>query len=267
MITMATTADRQVDAVSMALVRSAEKLASVLRRISDPTPKAIGTWSIGETANHVAGSHEYFLAAARGVATLESLDEVEAGNARSLAEDPERNPSVLADRLETGVRELVSYARTVDDNPAVAPFIGVEVPLSTLLAIELGEVLVHGYDIARAAGLPWTIEPSDALVAHREFLALLPYLLDKNRSAGARVNAELRIRGMEPVLVSVHDGTLELEKETSQRVDFTMSVEPSVYLLMYFNRVDPLSQVLRGKLLVWGRRPWKIRTFQSIFIT
>lgn len=263
---MTRTTDRHVDAVNTALVRDAEKLASVLRRIGDPTPKAIGTWSIGETANHVASSPEYFLAAARGEATLESLDEVDAGNARSLAQDPERDPSVLADRLETGVKELVSYAATVDGNPTVAAFVGVEVPLSTLLAIELGEVLVHGYDIARAAALPWTIEPSDALVAHREFLALLPYLLDKKRSSGARVDAGLRIRGMEPVRVSVHDGTLELEKATGQRVDFTMSVEPSVYLLMYFNRVHPVSQMLRGRLLVWGRRPWKIRTFQSVFI-
>lgn len=267
MTTMATPTDRPVDAVCAALVRNAEQLASVLRQTSDPSPKAIGIWSIGETANHVAGSHEYFLAAARGEATLERLDEVDAGNERSLAEAPERNPSVLADRLVSGVKELVSYAGSVKGNPTVEPFVGVEVALSTVLAIELGEVLVHGYDIARAAGLPWTIEPSDALVAHRELLALLPYLLDEKRSAAARVRADLRIRGMEPVLVSVHDGTLDLERRTGQKVDFTMSVDPTAYLLMYFNRVDPLSQMLRGKLLVWGRRPWKIRTFQSVFIT
>jgi uncharacterized protein (TIGR03083 family) len=267
MTTMATTTDGHVDAVCTALVRNAEQLAAVLRQISDPTRKAIGIWSIGETANHVAGSHEYFLSAARGEATLESLDEVDAGNARSLAEDPERDPSVLADRLEAGVKELVRYAGTVEGDPVVKPFIGVEVPLSTLLAIELGEVVVHGYDIARAAGLPWRIEPSDALVAHREFLALLPYLLDKKRSAGARVNAEIRIRGMDPFVVSVHDGILGLEQATGQKVDFTMSVDPAVYLLMYFNRVNPLSQMLRGKLLLWGRRPWKIQTFQSVFVT
>lgn len=264
---MAPSTDRHVDAVCTALVRNAEQLAAVLRQIRDPAPKAIGIWSIGETANHVAGSHEYFLAAARGEAALEGLDEVDAGNAQSLAEDPERDPSVLADRLEGGVKELVRYAGTVEGNPAVTPFIGVEVPLSTLLAVELGEVLVHGYDIAHAAGLPWRIEASDALVAHREFLPLFPYLLDEKRSAGARVNAEMRIRGMDPFVVSVHDGILELEEATGQKVDFTMSVDPAVYLLMYFNRVNPLSQMLRGKLLLWGRRPWKIGTFQSVFIT
>jgi uncharacterized protein (TIGR03083 family) len=263
---MTTNTDQHVDSVSAALVRSAEELASLLRQIDDPSPKAVGVWSIGETANHVAGSHEYFLTAARG-APLESLDEVDAGNARSLAADPERDPSVLADRLEAGAKELVRYARTVDGNPTVEPFIGVHVPLSTLLAIELAELLVHGYDIARATGLPWRIMPSDAVAAQREFVALLPYLLDKKRSAGVRVSAELRIRGMEPLWVGVRDGVVELESPAGQKVDFTLSADPATYLLMSFNRVGPLRQLLRGRLLVWGRRPWKIRTFQSIFTT
>lgn len=171
---------------------------------------------------------------------------------------------MLADRLEAGAKELVRYARTVEGNPIVEPFIGVQVPLSTLLAIELAEVLVHGYDIAQAAGLPWRITGSDALAAYRELVALLPYLVEKKRSAGVRVSAELRTRGMEPVWVHVHDGALELGSLAGQMVDFTMSVDPAVYLLMSFNRVAPLRQLLRGRLLVWGRRPWKILTFQSI---
>lgn len=267
MTAMATTTDTRVDVISTALVRNAESLASLLRQVPDATPRAIGVWSIGETANHVAGSHVYFLAAARGEATLESLDEVDASNARSLAEDPERDLSVLADRLEAGAKELTGYAGTLAGNPVVEPFTGVHVPLSTLLAIELGEVLVHGYDIARAARLSWRIEPSDALAAQREFVALLPYLVDEKRSVGVRLTAELRIRGMPPIRVSVHDGVLEMGSRAGQKVDFTLSVDPAAYLLMSFNRVNPLGQLLRGKLLVWGRRPWKVATFQSVLNT
>lgn len=101
------------------------------------------------------------------------------------------------------------------------PFTGVQVRLSTLLAIELGEVLVHGYDIARAARLPWWIERSGTLAAYREFVALLPYLLDQKRSAGVRLTADLRIRGMEPIRINVHDGVLELGRQTGQKVDFS----------------------------------------------
>ena len=45
------------------LVRS---LAAVMRQVRDPAVRAVGVWSIGETAAHVSGSSGYFLAAARG---------------------------------------------------------------------------------------------------------------------------------------------------------------------------------------------------------
>lgn len=149
-----------------------------------------------------------------------ALDEVDASNARRLADDPERDLSALADRLQTG-GELAGYASTLAGNPIVEPFTGVQVRLSTLLAIELGEVLVHGYDIARAARLPWRIERSGALAAYREFVGAPSILLDQKRSAGVRLTADLRIRGMEPIRINVHDGVLELGRQTGQKVDFS----------------------------------------------
>jgi hypothetical protein len=58
-------------------------------------------------------------------------------------------------------------------------------PLSTLLAVELGEVLVHGHDIARASGLPWSIDRAQA--AAGGMLPLLPHLVDRERAALRRV--------------------------------------------------------------------------------
>lgn len=264
---MAATTQALVVAVCTALQRNADNLAAVLRRISDPTPRAIGSWSIGETANHVANSHRYFMSALRGETTLEAVDEIDVENARRLAEDPERDPSVLADRLETGARELVDFALAMEDDPLAEPFVGVAVPLSTVLAIELGEVMVHGHDIAKAAGQRWSVDASDARTALRALLPLLPFLLRRKRAADARVDAEIRVRGLDPYVVLVHDGTVDVEDAAGQHVDFTMSVEPEAYLLTFFNRVNPWTQVLRGRLLVWGRRPWKIQTFRTAFVT
>jgi hypothetical protein len=59
------------DAICDALVASRAKLPAVMRQITDPSPHAAGTWTIGETAQHVSGSAKYFLAAAHGEADLE----------------------------------------------------------------------------------------------------------------------------------------------------------------------------------------------------
>lgn len=256
-----------VTAVCDALVDSRGKLSATMRQITDPSPRAVGTWTIGETAQHVSGSAEYFLAAARGGADLERLDEVDANNARALAEDAERNPRILADRFDRGGEALVAHARTVRGDPAVTPFEGVEVPLSTLLGIELGEVLVHGFDIARAAGLPWQIDRAHAVLTQEAFIPLLPYLLDQERANGVRLAIDLRVRGMRPVVARIKDRTLVVEGSRGQRVDCHISVDPVVYLLLAFNRITPWKPMVRGQLVAWGRRPWRANELGSLLRT
>lgn len=64
-----------------------------------------------ETEQHVSGSAEYFPAAARGEADLERLDEVDADNARPLADNPEPNPRALAGRFDRGGEALAALSR------------------------------------------------------------------------------------------------------------------------------------------------------------
>jgi hypothetical protein len=235
-----------------------------MRQISDPSRHAVGTWSIGETAAHVSGSGAYFLASLRGEVELERLDEVDTGNALALTQFPERDTRVLADRLVKGGEALVAYARKVHGDPPATPFAGVEVPLSTVLGIELGELLVHGHDIARAAGLPWEIDKADAIATLQASLPMLPFLLDTERAAGVRLAVDLRVRGMRPVLVRVEDGSLSVEDPDGQYVDLHIAVDPAAYLLLTWNRIPPWQPILRGQLLVWGRRPWRVNELAAL---
>jgi uncharacterized protein (TIGR03083 family) len=253
-----------VDAMCGALADSGARLSAIMRQVKDPGPRAIGTWSIGETAHHVAEGPSYFLAAVREEAEPVEHDDVDAYNAQRLAEDPERDTRVLADRFDDGVRALISCARAVHGDPLVQPFTDVKVPLSCPLAIELGEVLVHGFDIARAAGLAWRIEPAHALLTLEGSSPVVPFLLDKERAAGVRMRLELRIRGMARQVLTISDGALRVQASSGQPVDCRMSVDPVVYLLLTWNRISPWRPVLRGQLAVWGRRPWLVNTFQSL---
>ena len=47
-----------VKALCDALVVSREKLSATMRQVTDPSPRAVGTWTIGETAQHVSSSAE-----------------------------------------------------------------------------------------------------------------------------------------------------------------------------------------------------------------
>jgi SCP-2 sterol transfer family len=256
-----------VAALCDALTAAADRLSAIMRQVTDPSLRAVGTWTIGETAQHVSGAPGYFLAAARGQAELRRLDAADAGNAHDLAVNPERNPQILADRLGAGEQALAAYARQADGDPLVCPYAGVEVPLSTLLGVVLGELLVHGFDIARAAGLPWHIERAHAVLVVQAGLPLLPYTLDKDRAAGVRLAIDLRLRAVAPFIVRVHHGALTVEPHHGQRVDCHISADPAVYLLLAFNRIGSVKPMLRGQLVTWGPRPWRVNDLQALLKT
>jgi hypothetical protein len=46
-----------------------------------------------------------------------------------------------------------------------------------------------------------------------------------------------------------------------------ISVDPVVYLLLVFNRIKPWKPMLRGQLVPWGRRPWRVNEFGSLLQT
>lgn len=256
-----------VDALCDALEKNGRRLSLLLRHVPDPRPIAVGTWTIGETANHVAGSGHYFLAVGRGEVEPESLKDVDAANARDLAADPERDLHVLAQRAVDGDNALVAHARQIVGDPPVTLFAGATVPFSTLLGVELGEVLVHGWDIARAARLPWPIAPEHAALALQAYLPLLPHMLDCERAEGVRLTIELRVRGTAAVVARISDSTLQVEEPTGQRVDCRLTVDPVAYLLLTWNRISPLGAIARGQLIPWGRKPWRVTQFGTLLAT
>jgi uncharacterized protein (TIGR03083 family) len=248
-----------------ALASAGAQFTQMLRRVTDPSRPAIGNWNIGETAAHAASSPPFFLAVARGATEPGALAEVAVNNATFLAADHERNPAVLAERYSAGERALLAHVDGVGGDSVVEAFRGVEVPLSTLLAVELGEVLVHGYDIARAAGLRWPMGRAQAALAAGGMLPLLPHLVDREAAAGRRISYELRIRGGVRAVLAFEAGVLHLSSPGRRPVDCLLSVDPVVYLLLSFARMGPLRPMLQGKLWAWGRRPWLAASFTGLF--
>ena len=253
-----------VDALGEALANCSTQLAHMMRRVEDVSPRAVGVWSVGETIAHVAAGPAHALAVIRGEIAPVPMDDVAAHNAAQLAGDPQRDPQVLAARLEAGTRELVAYARNIDGDPLVTPFTDVEVPLSAVQGLILGEVLVHGFDITRATGQPWTVDPDAAALAVTTQRAFMPFSL-RPEASDLVLAVDLRIRRTNPVTVAIGEGTVRLEPPNTQTVDFHYSADPWAQLLIGFDRVPVWQPFLRGQLAIWGRRIWRVNDFAAAF--
>ncbi|MGH2735734.1 MAG: maleylpyruvate isomerase N-terminal domain-containing protein, partial [Actinomycetota bacterium] len=184
-----------------ALDGAARRFILMLRSIEDRSPVAVGHWTIGDVGAHVAWmSEEVYpgVVAGRGTSVTEArgLDGIEEESGRYLRDNPERRPPPLAAQIERGIQEVVEGLDSLDGDPELTWHAGLRLPTTSIAAILLGELLVHGWDIERAAGRTWSIERGDALLVSAGHLPLLPHYVDPESSAEVRLAYEDNLRGL-----------------------------------------------------------------------
>jgi hypothetical protein len=189
--------------------------------------------------------------------------------------DPERNPSVLADRIEARAQEY--FRECVGADPtAPRPWLvqGITVAQATLTYHLLNETIMHGGDIAHAAGRPWRIEPAQAAMVLGRFIMPVVQALDPRtmvnaaQVAGLRATYDLRIRGGDRFHFVFNDGVLHVEDPSLcpslGPADCHLSADPVAWLRVIWNRQSQWSAIAQGKLLAWGRKPWLGPRFRAL---
>jgi uncharacterized protein (TIGR03086 family) len=126
--------------------------------LARPTP--CPQWDVGRLRDHVLGWVQFFAAALQDPErSAPRLDP----DAYRTAEDGRSPGEVVRDAagsIERAVRAGVAHQRVVVSQSVMDG--------SAVLALMLGEYLVHGWDLAHALGLPWT-PPDDACEAALAF--------------------------------------------------------------------------------------------------
>ena len=253
--------------VGAALRNAAARTAKLLRSVPDGGAAVPGLdWTVAQTAAHLAGELGYYTRVVTGEPDV--LDELgpaaegqtpgqrsAAANARQLQELTERDPSRLADMLVPAGDDFIAAAgaRPEDESFLVSNGLSMTVPM--MLAALLGEQLIHGFDIARAAGASWTIPREDAHLVIAGIMAMVPDYVDREAAAGRHMSYELRFRGGPGYRLSVDDGTAEVT-EPGQQADCRISADPVAFLLVGYGRTGQWGQILRGKIMAGGRKPW-----------
>lgn len=130
----------------------------------------------------------------------------------------------------------------------------------------LFELVLHGEDIARAAGLPCEISERDMLLLLREGVELLPAWTKAGLSPATDICVALEIPDARPFVMHVHDGITETRaRRPEDRPDAVLRGPASTMVRLFLNRIGPLTAIRQGLRVTGGRRPWKAIKLQSCF--
>jgi hypothetical protein len=241
-------------------------LVTLVRSVSDATAASVGAWTVGDVAAHLSHVFRFDTDAIAGkpvpqaTVTAAGMAEI---NAKMLAEDSERDPAVLADRISTLADEfddIASRSRTA----TVDWLQGTRLQPSAVACHLLEECLIHGHDIARVTGRSWPIQRNHALLAVEgavlPLVAALPptAFVNQQKAGSFRARFDLRLRGGVRTVMVFDRGSLTLESGDARDVDAHISAEPAALMLVFIGREAIGKPLLSGKLTAWGRRPWKL---------
>lgn len=257
-----------------ALDAAASRTAALLLGVEDPTQRARGlSWTIAEVAAHLVGDVQHYTGFVTGErdarqylgAVPEASTPVErsvVGNAMLLEEFEERDLANLAGSLPREVEHFAEACGRAADAPILTET-GLHMTPSTMACALLGEQLIHGFDIARTLRVPWPIARRDALLVIDGIMAMVPSYVDPVAAATLRVAYELRFRGGGRYRMAVDHGQATVDG-AGQPADCWMSFDPAAFLLVGYGRVGQMAQVLRGKMIAGGRRPWLSLKFGNL---
>jgi uncharacterized protein (TIGR03083 family) len=260
------------------LARAVERVTGLLRSSPDPKAPAVGNWNVGEVAMHLSQvwmavpglAHADLsgmsvihpdLAGTAGGSLVRDIWDLGEATMLGVKSDPERDPAVLAGRIAAQAERYLADTAGVDPEEK-RPWLveGATVTAQTLTCHLLSETIMHGDDIARAAGRPWPIDRTDAAIVLCGFMVPVLRALDPaamvDREHAIDATYDVRVRGSASYHFVFEGGQLHVEDPASRRIDCHISAEPATLLALMWGRRSQWRAIARGELMAWGRKPW-----------
>jgi hypothetical protein len=164
----------------------------------------------------------------------------------------------LADELQVLSAELEGFFDAITDDRPRFPFHAFGVVSGiTGQTNWLGELVLHGEDVARAAKVPWPLAERDMRLILRGARELAPLYLRSDIAEGTNTLVALQIPEARPYVVHIHDGVAEMrERRVTDRPDAVLRASAATLTQLLYHRIGPLTATRRGLRIVGGRRPW-----------
>lgn len=231
-----------------------------LIRTADPKARPRGSdWTVQQITAHVLTvGHRYRDMGRtgnyhRGNTPGEVIAINQADIEAALAPIPE-----LADQLRMLQPEIDRFFDATTDDGRIHRFhCDAFVDGITLQTNWLGEVLLHGSDIARTVKAPWEFPERDWALVLRGGMQIGPAYIRADLPADTHAVVAFTTAGARPYLAEVQGNTAEFRAvQPDDRPDAVLRAPASTLNELFYQRIGPITAARRGLRIVGGRRPW-----------
>lgn len=244
------------------IITTTARVSALLRALPDgDLPLSRVSWSAAELGAHLVSLPRRYHRMAQTPQPFPAS--LSADNHHELAAVSERAPGALADLLEVEVTTLLEAFGEDGKHPVW--YFTVAHTVAGVGGILLGELLLHGLDLAQACQRPWPITRAQALACLHGILPAIVLAVDTDAASKATGTYHLHLRGGQDWTVRVHQGTVRVDPGRPRQADLHLSVDPVLFLLNAYGLITRPRALLSGGILCWGRRPWLAVRFDRLF--
>jgi len=221
-------------------------------------------WSVRDTVVHVASMPGLYLEGLDGERRFaEGHDDLVGMNDDIRSERSEYDAIQSLDGFLRDIATLDERLRSLDPDIAMAFHGRSMVVPSAIAGVAIGEMLMHGLDIASTVDARWAIPRDEAIAVWQAALGLIGAWLDPTTTVDHHATYEVRLRKGPRTRLTIDHGTLLID--SNERPDCVISADPATLLRVVYRRRSPWRAAATGGVVAWGRRPWLAFSFVNRF--
>ncbi len=241
---------------------AAAAFADQLRAVPDDTVKVPNLeWSVRELAAHLAALPDFYRKLNDAPEPFERPDDWAEFADEVRRDQSSDDAATLADRIEAQCDALL--AEFGDDGDATWNLY-LPTTVAKAGAGYLSELLIHGRDLSALTGATVTIERQHALAIVPAMMTLSPYFIDREAARKCPGIYHLGFRGGLHYTYRMDDGILTVDEGRPDQADCRMLADPVAFVLVAMGRMSEVRAGLTGKLIAYGRKPWKFAALGNV---